>query len=278
MRLLRDFKLALTVRVLTLLVFCLPRLASATGTPPIIIVQPLSLSVLNLDIAVFTVIASSLTTMTYQWYKDGTAISGATSSTLSLLNVSSANAGNYVVKITNAGGTVTSSTATLSVFAPPAITSQPTSLSITQGQTATFTVTANGSGNLYYQWSKNGAAVAGATTTRLKMSDAKLSYAGKYTVAVSNSYGVVTSSQATLAVAARPPIVLTGSASSPAGVHGFTVRFSVPAGESYIIEASPNLSDWTGIVTNDSSNGSVVFTDTAATNYPSRFYRAKYGE
>jgi hypothetical protein len=277
MRLLRDFKLVLTVRVLTLLVFCLPRLASATGTPPIIIVQPLSLSVLNLDIATFTVVASSLTTMTYQWYKDGYAIPGATSSTLSLVNVGSADAGSYVVKITNGGGTVTSSTATLSVFAPPAITSQPRSLSITEGQNATFTVAANGSGTLHYQWSKNGSAIAGATGTRLKMTNAQMSYAGKYTVNVTNAYGLVTSSQATLTVAERPVIVLTGSASAPSGTNGYTVRFSIPVGLSYIIEATTNLSDWTGIVTNDASNGNVVYTDTSATNYPQRFYRAKYG-
>jgi len=276
MRVLRDFKLVLTMRVLALLVFCLPQLASATGTPPIILVQPLSLTVLNLDIATFTVVASSLTTMTYQWYKDGNGINGATSSTLSLVNVTSANAGNYYVKITNAGGTVTSSTATLLVFAPPAITSQPVSLTVTQGQNATFTVSANGSGNLYYQWSKNGTLVAGATSSKLRMPDAKLSDAGKYTVTVTNAYGFVTSPQSTLTVAVRPIIVLTGSANSPAGSTGFTVRFSVPTGVPYIIEASSGLNDWTGIATNSSSTGNVVFTDTAATNYPARFYRAKY--
>jgi hypothetical protein len=278
MRLLRDFKVVLAVRVLSLLAFCLPRLALANGTPPIILVQPLSLSVLNLDIASFTVVASSLTTMTYQWYKDGTAVPGATSSTLSLVSVTSADAGNYVVKVTNAGGTVTSSTATLSVASAPSITSQPSSLSITQGQTASFSVSAGGNGPLRYQWTKNGAAISGATSSTLRLTDSKMNYAGKYAVTVTNGYGATTSSQATLTVAAWPSIVLTGSASAPAGGNGFTIRFSVPTGVSYIIEASTGLNNWTGLTTNQSSTGNVVFTDSAAASHPQRFYRARYSE
>jgi hypothetical protein len=278
MRKLRDFKLILTVRVLALLVFCFPQLTIASGTPPVILVQPLSLSVLNLGIASFNVVASSLTTMTYQWYKDGNAINGATSSSLSLLSVGSADAGNYVVKVTNAGGTVTSSTAALSVMSPPAITSQPVSLIVTQGQSATFTVAAGGNGPLQYQWSKNGVVIAGATSTRLKMSNTKLSYAGKYSVVVTNGYGAVTSSQANLIVAERPAIVLTLSSAGPSGINGSSFQFSVPTSVSYIIEASTDLNNWSGIATNQSSTGTVVFTDSAAKNYPQRFYRAKYGD
>src|SRR5437899_8435537 len=102
---------------LLLLILLLPRPCQA-GPAPLILVQPLSLSVLNLDIGSFTVVASSLTTMTYQWYKDGVAIPGATAAVYSIQVTWSAQ-GNYYVKITNAGGTVQSVTVTLTVLGPP---------------------------------------------------------------------------------------------------------------------------------------------------------------
>ena|SRR5688572_27088368 len=41
----------------------------------------------------------------------------------------------------------------------------------------------------------------------------------------------------------------------------------------YVISASGNLNEWTPIFTNSSPTGPIVYTDTAAHNYPSRFYR-----
>ena len=47
--------------------------------------------------------------------------------------------------------------------APPSITKQPASASVASGQTSTFSVTVSGTPAATYQWSKNGAAIAGAT-------------------------------------------------------------------------------------------------------------------
>ena len=41
-----------------------------------------------------------------------------------------------------------------------------------------------------------------------------------------------------------------------------------------VISASTNLINWTPLATNPISIGSILFTDTVATNYPRRFYRA----
>src|SRR5882724_7918976 len=90
---------------LVLLSILFAGLPCQAGPAPIILVQPLSLSVLNLDIASFSVVASSGTTMTYQWYKDGASIPGANSAIYSI-RVSQSDQGTYCVKITNAGGTV----------------------------------------------------------------------------------------------------------------------------------------------------------------------------
>jgi hypothetical protein len=61
---------------------------------------------------------------TYQWYFNGGAINGATSSTLSLGNARNSDTGDYTVVVANAIGSITSAKATLTVTAssapPPA--------------------------------------------------------------------------------------------------------------------------------------------------------------
>ena len=68
----------------------------------------------------FTVTVSGRPAPTYQWYFNGTAISGATTTSLSLSDVQAASAGNYTVTATNLLGSATSNPATLSVTALPA--------------------------------------------------------------------------------------------------------------------------------------------------------------
>jgi hypothetical protein len=59
--------------------------------------------------------------VTYQWNFNGTAINGATSSTYSLSNAQTGNAGSYTVVVSNVMGTASSNPATLTVNAvnPP---------------------------------------------------------------------------------------------------------------------------------------------------------------
>src|SRR5207302_6117091 len=147
-----------------LLGLLLPRLCLGGGPPPVITVQPVSQNVLLLGVASFSVTASSGTSMTYQWYKDGVAISGATSSTYTILTVLGINSGNYSVKVTNAGGWVMSNNATLNVSAPPGIITQPQNQTVVRNQNASFTVVASGTGPLSYQWFLNGVSLGAAGT------------------------------------------------------------------------------------------------------------------
>ena len=189
-------KLAKWLVLCTILLLARPCRA---GPAPIILVQPLSVSVLNLDLASFTVVASSGTTMTYQWFKEGAAIPGATTATYSILHATISDQGNYYARITNAGGTVQSVTATLTIVGPPSITAQPVTQTATQGQSISLSVQANGSPAPGYQWMFNGAALAGATSSVLSFpGGVQSTNAGKYYVVVSNPYGSVTSAVATL--------------------------------------------------------------------------------
>ena len=93
----------------------------------------------------------------YEWYFAGTnLLQSGTNSTLTLPNVSTNNAGNYTVVVTNNYGSVTSYVATLTVVLPPSITNQPASLTNLFGTTATFSVAVMGTGPFSYQWQFNG--------------------------------------------------------------------------------------------------------------------------
>lgn len=95
-------------------------LAYSVEVPPAISTQPTSVMVANAgDNTSFSVTASGFPAVTYQWKKNGTTISGATSSTLSLTNVQSGDVASYTVVVSNSWGSVTSTAATLSIDTPP---------------------------------------------------------------------------------------------------------------------------------------------------------------
>jgi sugar lactone lactonase YvrE len=83
--------------------------------PPVITLQPQGQTVIPGSNVMLSVTAGSILGPTYQWYFNGTALGGATDSSLSLNSVLAANAGAYTVVVTNALGSVTSNQATLTV-------------------------------------------------------------------------------------------------------------------------------------------------------------------
>lgn len=85
----------------------------------------------------------------------------------------------------------------------PSIVQQPTSLSVSVGQSATFSVTASGTAPLAYQWQKNGVNIANATLSTYTISSAQLSDGGNFQVVVSNSVSSITSNTVTLTVTAN---------------------------------------------------------------------------
>ena len=85
-------------------------------TPPFIAVPPLSQTILPGATASLSVTAGGTGPLAYQWMLNGTNIAGATGSSLTLTNVSGADAGHYTVTVSNAGGSVTSSYAIVTVW------------------------------------------------------------------------------------------------------------------------------------------------------------------
>ena len=86
------------------------------GIGPSISVQPASQTVAAGNAATFAVTASGSATLTYQWYENGTAISGATSSLYTTaFSAVTDNGSQFDVTVANSVGQVTSATAVLGV-------------------------------------------------------------------------------------------------------------------------------------------------------------------
>ncbi|HKN75462.1 MAG TPA: hypothetical protein VJW94_09820 [Candidatus Acidoferrum sp.] len=113
----------------------------------------------------------------------------------------------------------------------PTIMAQPGNQIVAAGQTATFSVTANGTAPLSYQWLKNSANIGGATAASYTTPATIAGESGaKFDVVVSNSAGSITSAMATLTVnaAAVSPTITTQPANQSVNV-GQTATFSVTA-------------------------------------------------
>ncbi len=74
---------------------------------------------------------------------------------------------------------------------------------------------------------------------------------------------------------AAPPSILTGDGSLGVTDGRFGFRFAVPAGQTFVLEASTNLAEWMPLRTNISDGLPVAYSDPQWTNYVGRFYRVR---
>ena len=215
--------------------------ASATMTvnagpvAPSIATQPISQTIPSGQTATFAVMASGTAPLAYQWQLNGSPISGATAASYTTPAESASSSGaQFSVVVSNSVGNATSTSAVLTVNATPvlpSITLQPTSQTITSGQTATFSVTASGTSPLTYQWQLNGSPINGATAASYTTPAESTSSSGaQFNVVVSNSVGSATSATGTLTVNAAPVLPsITLQPSNQTITSGQTASFSVVA-------------------------------------------------
>ena len=149
--------------------------------------------------------AAGTPTPTYQWRKNGAAISGATDATLSFPALKLSDSATYSVVASNLAGTATSQNSVLTVVSSsltvaPIITTQPLSQTVVRKTTVTFTVAASGTPAPTYQWYKNGGLLSGATNSRYTIASVGPANAGTYTALATNSAGSALSQGAVLKV------------------------------------------------------------------------------
>ena len=159
----------------------------------------------------------------------------------------------------------------------PFIVAQPQNLTVTAGQSATFTVFAGGSASLNYQWCFNtNSPVPNATNAVLTLTSVQATNAGVYSVVVTNPAGSATSTNVILA--------LSGTAPAMPQVSGliyrngtFSLTVNGDSGHDYIIQSSTNLTDWTGVFTNFMPTLPFIWQDSDAGNFNRRYYRIQVG-
>jgi hypothetical protein len=244
------------------------QIVSSSGSPPTITTQPASQTVTEGQTATFTVVATGSPAPSYQWQKGGVNIAGATSSSYTTPpTVAGDDGSTFDVVVSNTAGSVTSNTATLTVNPPvaPTITTQPTNQTVTEGQTATFTVVATGSPAPSYQWQKGGVNIGGATSSSYTTPPTVAGDDGStFDVVVSNTAASVTSNTATLTVnplsvtvLSVSPTSVTGGASSTGTV---TLNGAAPAaGIVVVLSAHPSFASLPSSVTVAAGQATATF-------------------
>jgi hypothetical protein len=180
-----------------------PTLAQLETTPVSILEQPMSVSVNEEETIQLSVSSQGTPPFSYQWQKGGSIIPGANTSSLTIHSSSLNDRGSYRVRISNDSSEIYSNFVDVWVsekLDPPSIQSQPQTLIVNERHSATFEVSAEGSGFLTYQWRKNGSPITGANGQEFTIESTQLSDAGNYDIIVSNSQGSVASSVALLDV------------------------------------------------------------------------------
>ena len=183
----------------------------------------------------FTVVATGANP-TYQWYKNGTAITAnATGASYTINPVVAASAGDYTVIVSgDCGLPQTSVIATLVVSPETIITTQPvTPAAVCEGTPVPLSVNATGGGTLTYQWFKGTTAIAGATSATYTLNNPVSTDSGSYTVKVTGTCGTVTSNAVVVTINKAPGITTQPKNSSICV--GQTATFEVVATGSNLI-------------------------------------------
>lgn len=171
--------------------------------------------------ATLTTLAQGSAPLAYQWLRNNEVVPGQTNASLTLRGVGLIDAGDYRVRVSNPAGRQESSSATLTVVAPPTVAIDGgASRTLLTGENLTIRAIVSGTEPLTHQWLKNGAPIPGAGTRLLPLFNVLTNDTGAYTLVVTNLAG---SASATVNVSVHAPAVIT---SEPADL---TVRAGDPA-------------------------------------------------
>jgi len=198
--------------------------------PPVITTQPgTALAILGQS-ATLSAIATGRGPLLYQWYK-GTAqtlIPGATNATYTIINVSTNDANQYNVKISNSDYWLISQWGYITIAKPPTIIGGVYNNSVAVGTNTYMGASCNGTGPLAYQWYKDGYLLPSGTNQTYSVLGATIDDQGNYQVVVSSPYGSATSTNGYLTVL-YPPVISENPVSQNIN-QGTTTSIEVAAG------------------------------------------------
>jgi sugar lactone lactonase YvrE len=243
---------------------------------PIIVTQPLDQSVFAGSDATFFAAAYGASPLVFQWYYNdapvGPPISGTNVSFYTVTNAQTTDAGSYSVQVMNGYDSATSSNAVLTVNLPvsPTINAQPTNLTVMVGGPAAFSVTADGTAPLSYQWQLNLTNILNATNAIYTIPAVAVSDGGIYSVVVTNLAGSVTSSNALLTVNVPPAVSLQFLNGSP------VLNVSGMLNSNFVVQYNTDLTttNWMDLTSiSNLTSSPYQFIDLDSLNQQARFYR-----
>ena len=246
-------------------------MVTTVNAVPAITGQPTNQFALAGSDITFQVAASGMPAPAYQWYFNGTNLSSATTTALTITNVQMAKQGGYFAIITNVAGSATSAVANLTVAVAPAISTQPSNQTVLAGMPVNLQINGSGAPSPAYQWFFNGTNLAGATNSSLVLASAQPAQSGAYSVVLTNVAGSITSSNALVIVTVPMP----AASVAPAGSN-FTVSLpSALTGVTYTLlyKDSVTATNWTSILPSQSGTGGIINLLDTHPNPNGRFYR-----
>ncbi|MCL2307953.1 MAG: immunoglobulin domain-containing protein [Proteobacteria bacterium] len=238
--------------------------------------HPGNLTVVEGNLAAFSVVVTSTPAPTYQWqefipgdtWRDIDVAANPTGATANLTvpGVDGRHGAQYRCVVSNGvSASVTSNAATLTVNTYPSITTDPTPQTVVAGSNATFTCAASGRPDPTLQWEVDTGAgwadIPGATSTTLTLNNVAETMSGnRYQCTARNGIGLgATSSPAMLTVTAAPvaPSITTHPASVTVTVgdnHTFSVVATGTGTLTYQWQVSTdNGANWTNVGANAAS-------------------------
>jgi hypothetical protein len=165
------------------------------SSPPVILEPPENIRAISNQVVEFRVKAVGTPALRYQWFTNNEPMPNEILPTLKLTARESAR---YHVRVTNDLGFVLSQPVLLEVNIPPTITRQPVSETARLQGAVTFTVEADGTQPLSYQWRHNGQRLEGETNATLTVSNVQPADGGEYDVIVVNVAGAAHSDRVLL--------------------------------------------------------------------------------
>jgi len=225
---------------------------------PVVISGPTNQTVPDGGTAIFTIVTATNGLVNYFWDRfgppltDDGRISGSTTSTLIISNVSAADAGSYRVFAFNQVGVGGYACELLTIPSSPTIIQPPANQAVLPGATAAFAVGAVGTQPLFYQWQSHGTNVtSGGTSNVLTLRNVTQADAGAYSVIVSNALGSITSTGAVLTVISvtEPGVAITTLYSFTGGSDG--------ANPNGLVLATNGVLYGTAISAGSSGNGTI---------------------
>ena len=172
---------------------------------PAVVKQPANVTAKVGDNAIFALTDSGSQPHTYQWWRGASVVPGATAPQCTVRSVTTLDDNaifKCVVRYSPTGDSAWSNLCTLHVTPPPIINTQPASIAVLHGSSASFTIAATGTPTLTYIWIKNSAdTIRAATGNTLTISSVqKTDDLSRFRCVVKNSGGPVTSNPCTLRV------------------------------------------------------------------------------